>query len=122
MAQWKWSVSGSTWADATAQTVRTGACRLHSITVVTQPDQGVGYVQGWDSITAIAGTTAPDIAFMLPVYTTQTKRRHKVIFANGGIVCATGVQLFVSTAAGGATAVATTAIPDDVIVDYTPLA
>jgi hypothetical protein len=89
--------------------------------VVTEPDQGVGYVQGWDSITATAGTTAPDFAFFLPVYTTQQKRRHKVIFPNGGIVCATGVQLFVSTAAGGATAVTTTAIPDDVIVDFTPL-
>ena len=111
MAQWKWTVSGSAWADATAQTARTGAAKLNSITVVVEPDQGAGFIQGYDSITATAGTTAPDFAFKIPAYTVQSRRRYKVIFPEG-TVCSTGIQMFVSTAAGGATAVTTTAIPD----------
>lgn len=121
MARWSWVQSGSTWTDATAQTARSGAAKLNSITVTVEADQGAGFVQGWDSITATAGTTAPDFAFKIPAYTVQSRRRYKVIFPEG-IVCATGIQVFISTAAGGATAVTTTAIPDEVIVDFTPMA
>lgn len=122
MAQWKWSVSGSTWADTTEQTAVSVACRVNSITIHTDTDQTEGHVQLWDVANPTPGTTAPDYAYCIPAATISAKRRHKILFPGGGVIFSTAVTLFVATAAGGATAVLTTAIPDDIIIDYTPLA
>ena len=113
------SVSRSTsWTNTTAVTDYSGACRLDSVKILRNADStGATYVQLWNSITATPGTTAPDFAILLPAASTGGRDTETNINF-GGIYCATGVQSFVGTAAGGGTA-ATTNAPLAVEVRYT---
>jgi hypothetical protein len=102
------------WTNTTAVTDYSGACRLDSVKVRCNPDAAAAsYLMLWDSITATPGTTAPDFAVLLPASTATRTTEVNINF--GGIVCATGVQSFVATAANGGTA-ATTSAPQRVEV------
>ena len=124
MARWSWVASGSTWTNTTEQTASSGACRLHAIEI--EPNSGqsaAAYVQLWDASGPTPGTTAPDYAIMIPTNTNRgLTRKIKAIFPNGGLEFATAITLFVATAAGGGTAVATTVIPQEIKLYFTPMA
>ena len=119
------SISVTTsYSDSTAIQVTTTAGNAMSIEVLANPSNAtIMFVQLFDSAAPTLGTDTPIVVVPIQTYAAGGSRaKDKTVFANGGVRCTTGINMFVTnTAAANTTAAAGTNAPQEVRVFWTPV-